>query len=176
MSWTVLSAFAGFLVTISWGQVSTVHAPNPTFTKDIAPVFYRKCTSCHRPGQIASFPLVTFDDVRSKLGEIARAVSSGSMPPWKPVQGYGEFRESRALTSDEVRLIQNWIDVGAPEGNPRELPATPQSRSTWELGRPDLILQMPTSFEVKNPHRDLFQCFVIPSREPEVTSSRDHLP
>ncbi len=160
--WTVFSGCVGLLVTICSGQVATSRAPNPSFSKDVAPLFYRKCATCHRLGQIASFPLVTFEDVRSKLGEIARAVASGSMPPWKPVQGYGEFRESRALTADEVRLIESWIAIGAPEGSPTELPPPPQSTNAWALGQPDLILQMPTSFEVKNPHSDLFQCFVIP--------------
>ncbi len=158
----VLSAVAALLSFVMSGQLPATKAPDPTFANDIAPLIYSKCAVCHRPGQVAGIPLLTFDDVHNRLAEIDHAVSSGSMPPWKPVPEYGEFLYSRSLTAEQKSLIHRWIAAGAPEGNPKDVPPIPPLKDGWQLGQPDLILRMPAPFEVRGSHSDVFQCFVIP--------------
>jgi hypothetical protein len=158
----VAAGIVTILVLGSLAQLAPRTVSAPTFAKDIAPIIYAKCLVCHRPGQIAGFSLLTFDDVRKRILEIKRAVSNGSMPPWKPVAGFGEFRDSRSLSAEETSLFQRWLAAGALEGDPADLPTLPRFEDGWQLGKPDLVVKMPVPFEVRVVGSDVFQCFVIP--------------
>lgn len=132
-----------------------------TYGKDVAPILYRRCASCHRPGEVAPFSLLSYQDAAKRARQLAAVTQSRLMPPWRPAPGYGEFRDARRLTDEEVATIQRWAEAGAPAGNPRELPPPPTFADGWQMGEPDLILTMPQPFTIPADGPDLFQCFVI---------------
>jgi len=151
---------AGFVRITPEGQVPD-ESP-VTFTRDVAPIVFRRCASCHRPGEAAPFPLLTFDDVRQRAEQIALVTRTRFMPPWLPEEGYGEFAGSRRLTDAELATIQRWVDEGAPEGEAEDLPEPPSWPEGWQLGEPDLIVRMPEPYTVPAEGADVFRRFVMP--------------
>src|SRR5207244_3549062 len=97
----------------------------PTFTKDVAPILYKSCTNCHRPGEIAPMSLLTFKDARPWAKSIREKVSQGLMPPWHADPTHGEFVNDRRLNDAEKDTILKWVAAGGPEGNPADLPPQP---------------------------------------------------
>src|SRR5436190_4482900 len=93
-----------------------------TFNKDIAPIIYRHCSSCHRPGEAAPFPLVSFQDVVKKGKTIGEVTASHLMPPWKAEPASYAYRDERRLEAEEIGLIQAWLNAGMPEGNAADRP------------------------------------------------------
>jgi tetratricopeptide (TPR) repeat protein len=135
-----------------------------TFTKDIAPIVWSRCATCHRPGEIGPFSLVTYDDVKRRATQIAAITSRRIMPPWKPQPGKGEFESERRLTDEELQKIQQWIRDGAPEGDAADLPARPTAGAAsddWQLGTPDLVAAMPEPYTVTADGADVFRTFVL---------------
>ncbi len=132
-----------------------------TFNKDVAPIIFAHCTTCHRPGEVAPFPLLTYQDAKSRAPLMAKVVASRLMPPWKPVPGYGEFLGNRRLTDAQIRVIGQWVREGAPEGDPHDLPQAPRFVSGWQLGQPDLVLKMARPFNVPATGDDVYHCFVL---------------
>ncbi len=133
-----------------------------TFSHDIAPILYQHCAACHHPGEVAPFPLLTYADAAKRAKLIASVTASRYMPPWKPAAGYGHFQGERRLTDAQIAKLQAWAAAGAPEGDPAALPKPPQFTQDWQLGRPDLVAQMPAPFTVPADGADLYRCFVIP--------------
>jgi predicted negative regulator of RcsB-dependent stress response/mono/diheme cytochrome c family protein len=133
-----------------------------TFNKDIAPIIWQNCTSCHRSGQLGPFHLVTFEDVRPRAREILRAVKSHAMPPWKPEPGHGEFEGVRRLSDAQIALIERWVDQGSRQGDPDDLLPSPAWSAGWQLGEPDLIVTMPEPYVLKAGGADVFRTFVVP--------------
>jgi hypothetical protein len=134
----------------------------PTFSTDVAPIMQAKCQGCHRPGDIAPFPLMTYDDASTWADDIQRVVSQKIMPPWKPVPGHGDFRGDYGLTDAERQTILDWVAAGIPQGDPANMPAPLPETGPWQLGDPDLVLQMAQVFTVPR-KQDTYRCFVIPS-------------
>src|SRR5712692_3919226 len=97
--------------------------PPPTFTRDVAPILYRRCISCHRSGEVAPFPLVSYADAAKRASLLAQVTASRYMPPWKPEPGYGDFAGARGLTQAEIDTIGRWAAAGAPQGSTADLPA-----------------------------------------------------
>ena len=95
------------------------------------------------PGRIGPFRLLTYPDVRKRAGQIAAVTKSQFMPPWLPEPGYGHFAGEQRLTAKEIRDIAEWAAQGAMEGSPDRLPPAPNIFESWELGKPDLISEMP---------------------------------
>lgn len=139
-----------------------------TFSRDIAPILYQNCTTCHRPGQIAPFPLITYEDAQKRARQIAQVTQSRYMPPWKATPGYGDFQHARILTPVQIAALQTWADTGAPAGNLANLPKLPNYPNGWLLGKPDLIVKMPKPFTVPASGPDLQECFV-----PQVDIPKD---
>src|SRR5919199_1581227 len=133
-----------------------------TYTKHIAPILFENCASCHRPGQIAPFSLLTYKEAAQHTKELATSTASRDMPPWKPEPGYGEFKNERRLTDQQIDLIQQWVKTGAVEGSPSDLPPTPKFTEGWQLGKPDLIVKMPKAYTLQATGDDQYQCFVMP--------------
>src|SRR4029453_4710843 len=124
-------AFAMLVAAAVWAG-STVKAEqaaaapaSPTFTKDIAPIFYANCTSCHRPGEIAPMSLMTYKDARPRAKALANKVADGTMPPWHADPQYGKFVGERHLTDAQKSTIAKWVATGAPEGTAADLPPPP---------------------------------------------------
>lgn len=134
-----------------------------TFSRDIAPIIFEHCASCHRPGQSAPFSLLTYSEVKQHATDIAKVTASGYMPPWLPARGFGEFAGERHLRTNEISLIQSWVANGRAEGNPAEMPPPPQFEEGWQLGPPDLIVEMPAPYVLGAEGRDLYRNFVIPA-------------
>jgi hypothetical protein len=134
-----------------------------TFNKHIAPLVFTSCTGCHRPGEVAPFPLQSFEDVSKRARQIARVTKSRYMPPWKAEPGFGDFHDSRRLSDPQVELFQRWIDGGSKEGDKADLPVAPKFTEGWQLGEPDLVLKMPEAFTLVAEGRDVYQCFVLPT-------------
>ena len=130
------------------------------FNHDVAPVLHAKCAGCHRAGEVAPFPLWTYQDAASKARTIAAVVSKGLMPPWKPVHGFGDFADERRLSKHEVELIVRWAESGAKEGT-GVAPSAPPAPAAWKLGEPDLVVAMPKPYAVPAEGADQYQCFVV---------------
>jgi Flp pilus assembly protein TadD len=135
-----------------------------TFYKDVAPIIFEHCGTCHRPGQAAPFSLLDFDGVRQHAQLIAAVTRSRAMPPWLPERGYGRFadEDERRLSEQQIRTIQQWADHGAPAGNVADRPPIPKLSDGWQLGTPDLIVDLPQPYAVPPDSRDVFRNFVIP--------------
>ena len=134
----------------------------PTFNKHIAPILWEQCGSCHRPGQLAPFSLLTYVDVREHARDVARVTADREMPPWLPESGFGEFKNERRLRSDQVEVIQRWIKNGAVEGDSSDLPPTPPFPDRWQLGQPDLVVSLPQPYTLAPSDTDVFRNFVMP--------------
>lgn len=138
-----------------------------TYNKDVAPLVYRNCSSCHRPGEVAPFSLLSYRDVSKRAQLIQAAVEERSMPPWRAEHGFGHFSDERRLTDEQVATIVRWIKDGTPEGDPADLPEPPKFTAGWQLGEPDMILKMAEPFALAAEGPDLYQCFVIPLQIPK---------
>src|SRR5262249_55097987 len=148
-----------------WRMAS--HAqPGFTSPRDVAPIVWSRCATCHRPGEIGPFSLITYDDVKRRATQIAAVTARRVMPPWKPQPGKGEFQDARRLSDRELETLQDWIADGAPEGAAADLPPPPSSlgasNTTWPLGPPALIVSMPQACAVRADGADVFRTFVIP--------------
>jgi tetratricopeptide (TPR) repeat protein/mono/diheme cytochrome c family protein len=158
----VNGVFATWLVSGSLA-VAAADASPPTFSRDVAPIVFRHCVTCHHPGTNGAFSLVAYSDVRPRARAIAAAVASRYMPPWKPEDGYSdELAGRRRLTDTEIDTIGRWAASGAPEGDAAALPAPPRWADGWRLGKPDLVVRMPEAFDVPASGPDIFRIFVVP--------------
>ncbi len=134
----------------------------PTYSKEVSRIFQGKCQQCHRPNDIAPFALMSYEDASTWAEDIGRVVEAKIMPPWKPVPGHGEFRDNFGISPDERKTILDWVAAGAPEGEAADLPEPSPITGEWQLGDPDLVVQMPEPFEVPR-RKDVYRCFVLPT-------------
>jgi hypothetical protein len=134
-----------------------------TFSKDIAPIFYKNCVGCHRPGEIAPMSLITYKEVRPWAKAIREKIATREMPPWHPDPQYGKWENDRRLSQKEIDSVVAWIDGGAPEGNVKDLPSLPKLASGWQIGEPDIVFQMPNEFTVPAEGSVPYQHFVVPT-------------
>jgi mono/diheme cytochrome c family protein len=118
-------------------------AKNVTFTKDVAPIFFKSCAECHRPGEIAPFSLMSYKDARPWAKSIREKVVSREMPPWHADPNHGEWLNDRRLSQSEIETIVSWVDGGAKEGDPKDLPPAPKFVEGWGIGKPDETFSIP---------------------------------
>lgn len=137
-------------------------AAAPTFSKDIAPILYERCVTCHRPNDIAPMSLLDYKAARPWAKSIREAVLKGKMPPWFADPQYGHFANDPRLTGREIETIKAWVEGGAPEGNPKDLPKQPEFAEGWRLGKPDLIIDIGEDYVVK-PGNDIYEHFIVPT-------------
>jgi hypothetical protein len=134
----------------------------PTYNKDVAPILWKHCATCHRTGEVGPFPLLTYKDSGKRAAFLLENIEAKRMPPWKAEAGYGHFKNERRLSDDELKTVREWVKAGAPEGEAKDLPAAPTFTEGWTLGEPDQILKMQEPFKIPGSGKDLQQCFVIP--------------
>ena len=115
-----------------------------TFTRDIAPILYENCVSCHRPGELAPMALRTYDEVRPWARGIKDKVITRAMPPWFADPAHGVFKNDTRLSDVEIGTISAWVDAGAPKGDIADLPPLPTATEGWQLGEPNHIVTLPT--------------------------------
>jgi hypothetical protein len=135
----------------------------PSFNQDIAPILYKHCATCHRPGEVAPFSLLTYQDAAKRARLIATVTRQRYMPPWKPEPGYGKFLHERRLTDEEIATLGEWAAAGAPEGDPRHKPAPPEFPEGWQIGQPDHVVRVSEPYTVPADGPDQFRCFVLPT-------------
>jgi len=115
----------------------------PTFYKHVLPILQNHCQSCHRPGEIAPFPLLTYKQARSRADAVAHAVEMKMMPPWFADARYGHFANDPSLTEQQIGTISAWAAAGAPAGNATDAPPPRKWTDGWNIAQPDLIVKMP---------------------------------
>jgi len=133
-----------------------------TFAEQIAPIIFTQCAGCHHPGEAAPFNLTSYDDVKKRGVLIAAVTKSRYMPPWHAAAGFGEFKDERRLTDEQIALIGQWVKDGMPQGDAAKTPALPHFVEGWHLGKPDLIVTMPKAFSLPAKGPDIYRNFVVP--------------
>ena len=134
-----------------------------TFSRDVAPIMLKNCASCHRPGEIAPMSLLNYKEVRPWARAIREKVVSREMPPWHADPKHGEWTNDRRLAQSEIDTIAKWVDGGAKEGDPKDLPPQPKFASGWQIGEPDVIFQMPEEFTVPADGAVPYMYFTVPT-------------
>jgi hypothetical protein len=119
-----------------------------TYAKQVSRILQKGCQSCHRPGETAPFPLLTYEDARRHGRMIKEVTTQRRMPPWHADPRYGQFANCRRLTDTEVETLAAWVDAGMPRGDDRDLPPPVKWAAGWRLGTPDLVISMPEEFQV----------------------------
>jgi len=115
-------------------------ADQVTFNRDVAPIVFRSCATCHRPGEAAPFSLLNYSDVKKHARQIVEVTPSRAMPPWLPEPQKLKFADELRLADVEINQIQRWVEQGEVEGDPADLPPPPKFVEGWRLGKPDLVL------------------------------------
>lgn len=134
------AALAAVFITGS-GLASANAIEKPTFSKDVAPILFENCTSCHQPGQSAPMSLLSYREVRPWAKSILKNVQERTMPPWHASPEFGHFANDRSLSQDEIDTITNWVNQGTQRGDASDLPSMPTLQSgDWKLGEPDLVV------------------------------------
>ena len=122
--------------------------PHATFSKDVAPILFRRCVECHRAGEAAPMQLITYKEVRPWAKAIREKVLERSMPPWLADAAYGHFSNDRRLSQKEIDTVVAWVDAGAPAGDIRDLPPAPKFEEGWTIGKPDVVISLPDEIAV----------------------------
>jgi mono/diheme cytochrome c family protein len=160
-----MNKFAGAVWMGMAGALAAAAAP-PTFNRDIAPILYKNCATCHRPGEVAPFSLLTYQDAAKRAKQIATVTHSRFMPPWKAEPGYGSFQNERRLTDDQIAMLGEWAANGAPEsdaaGDPGAKPTPPVFAEGWQAGQPDQVFTLPEKYSLAADGPDQYRCFVVP--------------
>src|SRR5262249_18933483 len=139
-------------------------AAEPTYSRDVAPILRRHCQDCHRPGQVAPFSLLSYDQARKRAGDLLTVVEEKRMPPWHASTTVGgPFKDARVLDEKEVATLAAWVEAGCPEGLAEQAPPPRPFDSDWPLGTPDLVLTVPEPYRLGSEGRDEFRVFVIPT-------------
>jgi len=138
-----------------------------TYTEDVAPLLADRCAMCHHPGGSAPFSLLTYADAKRHAAQIAKVTGDRYMPPWKADRTDGPFVGQHPLSRAEIRLLRDWADAGAPEGEPDDSrPSPPQRRNVWtegwQLGKPDLVITMKQPYTLPADGTDALHIFVLP--------------
>ncbi len=142
--------------------------PTPrTFTKDVAPILQARCQTCHRPGEAAPMSLLTYQEARPWAKAMKEAVLLKRMPPWFADSSVGHFKNDRSLSQSEINTLVSWVDTGAQEGDAKDLPPALKFVSGWNIGEPDLVLEMPQAFDVPASGTVDYQYVILPQKFPE---------
>jgi mono/diheme cytochrome c family protein len=160
---TALVAVAATSFFASQARETKPSAKSVTFTKDVAPILFKNCAECHRPGEAAPMSLLSYADARPWAKSIREKVASREMPPWHAGPHSAEFKNDRRLSQAEIDTILAWIDSGAEEGAAEDLPPAPKFADGWSIGQPDVVLQMPEEYTLETSGADEYQYFEIPT-------------
>ena len=148
------------------GQVSAHQAAPtvPTFSKQVAPILYKSCVSCHRAGEVAPMSLITYDEVRPWARSIKQKVVSRTMPPWLADPHFSDlkFQNDRTLTQQEIDTVAAWADGGSPRGDEKDLPPAPEFGDGWKYGKPDYVIKMPKAYDLPAEGQIDYLSFYVP--------------
>ncbi len=159
----VISVIASLAVITTGRAHSDRTTKTVTFNKDVAPIIFRSCAECHRPGEAAPMSLLSYREVRPWAKAIREKVLTREMPRWDADPRYGHFANDRRLRKEEIDTIVAWVDQGAQEGDPADLPPAPKFVNGWTIGQPDLVLSMQEEYTLEATGPDEYQYFEIPT-------------
>jgi hypothetical protein len=155
---------AGVIIAVRLGaQSGAAPEATPTYSKDVAPILFTHCTTCHRPGEIAPMSLMSYADTRPWARSIGARVAAGIMPPWHAEAAVGEFENDRRLTAREKDIIARWVAAGAPQGDAKDLPSPPRYVDGWTIGQPDAVLTMQEDYPIPASGTVAYQYFEVPT-------------
>jgi hypothetical protein len=165
----------GIALGIAWATTgfsligaSEVKAEGPTYYKDVATILQKNCQDCHRPGQVAPFSLLTYEQTKKRSSDIAHVTGERTMPPWPASTSFGgPFLDQRVLPEADLATLRAWVEVGCPEGDAKDAPPAREFASDWPLGKPDVILTMEEPYELGAEGNDEFRVFVLKTDFPE---------
>jgi peroxiredoxin/mono/diheme cytochrome c family protein len=152
-------------ITAAYGELerrATINVGQVTYA-EVAKILQQKCQSCHRPGQVGPFPLLTYDDARRRADMIREVVEDRRMPPWHADPRYGHFENDRSLTIEQRATLLGWVDQDAPLGDGKAVPAPRAFPDGWTIGKPDLVIEMPEPYTVPAQGTVPYQYFRVPS-------------
>ncbi len=167
---TVVACVLGFSYTaaalITGQNGAAVHPSAPvehqiTFNRDIAPILFHYCAACHHTGEAGPFPLLTYADAKARARQIAAVTSKRFMPPWLPAPQELNFADELRLSDEQIAVIQEWVEQGAVEGAPADLPPAPRFVSGWQLGRPDKIIEAEKPYTLSASGSDMYWNFIF---------------
>lgn len=161
-----------FIGMICLGPWSKITGQTPTFHADIAPIIYQNCTQCHREGEIGPMPFTTYEEVSEFSAFISYVTATKYMPPWTPDPDYSTLRGERFLTEDQIQLLSDWHEAGAPEGDPADNPGLPDFPVGSQIGEPDLVLTMPEPYVHGGDMTDQYQVFILDTEVDAETEIR----
>lgn len=143
--------------------VPSVLAAAPVFHKDVLPILQKNCQSCHRPGEAGPMSFLTYKETRPWAKAIREAVQLRKMPPWFADPAHGSFQNDRRLSEQEIGILAAWADNGSPEGDPKDAPKPVAFVEGWNIGTPDVVLEMPGEYDVPASGTIEYQHFVVPT-------------
>lgn len=143
------------------GRTPAVQSPPLTFNRDIAPILFANCATCHRPGQPTPFELLTYQDAVKHADAIADETSARRMPPWLPDEGEFPLVGARRISQSQIDVLQRWAKSGKAEGDPRDLPKAPSFPQGWQLGKPDAVLTLQRAYNLKPSRDDVYRNVVM---------------
>ncbi len=143
------AVFSLFVFAAGSAFAANTGADAPTFSKDVAPVLYKRCVECHRAGEAGPMALTSYKEARPWAKAIKGAVASKTMPPWHADPAVDHFSNDRSLSAAEIATIVKWADSGAPEGNPKDLPKLPALAEGWQFGTPDKVVDIGKDYKIK---------------------------
>ena len=156
-----------YLVLILISTGFTAQPQQVTFYEHVAPILYQHCTPCHSPGNIGPFPLIEYEDVKNHATTIGYVTQKRYMPPWDADNSYSHFSNVNVLSNAEIKTIQDWIKNGLKAGDKTKLQKKPLLFIGKELGKPDLILKMPSAIFLPADNKERFYQIKIPFELPE---------
>jgi len=146
----------------SSGHASATASSAPTWSHEVAPIVYAHCSTCHHPGGAGPFSLLTYTDAKRWAPQILKVTQSRFMPPWLPEPGYGDFADVRRLDDNDRALLKRWIDSGMAPGDLTTAPSAPGYDSSWQIGKPDLVLKVTEPYTLPPGGTDVFRNFILP--------------
>jgi hypothetical protein len=138
----------GAVLTLAVSAVAAAAPSSFTYYKDVAPIVQNRCQECHRPGEVAPMSFMTYDQVRPWAKAMKTAVLTKKMPPWSADPHYGKFSNDRSLSQTEMDTLVAWVDAGSPAGNPKDAPKPREYFMGWQIGKPDVVYELPTPIDV----------------------------
>jgi len=152
-----------FALALTLNAASKEKTGSVTYSKDVAPIVNNRCVECHRPGEVAPMSFLNYKEVRPRAAAIKEKVISRTMPPWLADPHYGQFKNDRRMSKTEIDTIVSWVNNGAPEGRPQDLPKLSEFQTGWNIGKPDLTFSLLEEVEVPAEGVAPYKYYKVPS-------------
>src|SRR5579872_1684236 len=157
---TLVGLVSCFWGTAWQGQGASV---SPTFYKDVLPILQDHCQSCHRPGEPAPMPFMTYEQTRPWAAKVASAVQKKMMPPWFADPAFGKFANDPSLNATEIEILVAWANTNAPSGKAQDAPPARQWNEGWQIPEPDVVVKMPKAVQIPSDGEVEYTYEIVPT-------------